>query len=181
MFLFTSYTLNTTLEHSYFTSIYQVSKIFTSRIYYIVSNNKIRSADDARFLRFFAARRIFTGGNYSRGGYYFFLYSKHNLLFKHKLHNMNAGQVANYQKFTKSNGGGSCNYPFSKKLRQRNHLYFMRKVCENQSEQKILGRSTCGAHLCMMTPKPQKNGIKFRANGPTCFQRYHGMSSFTEC
>ena len=38
-------------------------------------------------------------------------------------------------------------------------------------------RSSCGAHLCDKTPKTM-NGKRFPKNGPCCFLRYHGITSF---
>ena len=35
---------------------------------------------------------------------------------------------------------------------------------------------TCKAHLCMT--KPKETVVKYRANGPCCFVRYHGFPSF---
>ena len=35
----------------------------------------------------------------------------------------------------------------------------------------------CNMHLCVKTPKPN-NGRTYSSNGPCCFLRYHGISSF---
>ena len=37
---------------------------------------------------------------------------------------------------------------------------------------------SCNAHLCIARPKPTKFGKQFPLNGPTCYQRYHGMNVF---
>ena len=37
---------------------------------------------------------------------------------------------------------------------------------------------SCGAHLCMDTPREIEGGTKFRANGPVCFLRFHGINAY---
>ena len=37
---------------------------------------------------------------------------------------------------------------------------------------------SCKAHLCMIRPKDTDAGLSFRANGPCCYLRYHGISTF---
>ena len=37
---------------------------------------------------------------------------------------------------------------------------------------------SCNAHLCIARRKPTKFGKQFPLNGPTCYQRYHGMNVF---
>ena len=37
---------------------------------------------------------------------------------------------------------------------------------------------SCNMHLCMKTPKPKEDCTTYTANGPCCFLRYHGFTSF---
>ena len=39
---------------------------------------------------------------------------------------------------------------------------------------------SCGAHLCVKTPKQSNQGIRFPVNGPCCFLRYHGVTNFPQ-
>jgi len=37
---------------------------------------------------------------------------------------------------------------------------------------------SCNMHLCMKTPTAKEDGTTYPANGPCCYLRYHGITSF---
>ena len=37
---------------------------------------------------------------------------------------------------------------------------------------------SCGSHLCVGKPQDSREGQKYPQNGPSCYLRYHGLSSF---
>ena len=55
------------------------------------------------------------------------------------------------------------------------------KLCSFCGRQKATHKCrSCGAHLCVKTPKEASGGIRYPANGPCCFLRFHGITNFTQ-